>query len=45
MKPFFKILFIWFYKKLNLRLLDIIDNSLKDITKNLKETAAKLKSK
>lgn len=32
-------------KKLNLRLLDIIDNSLKDITKNLKDTAAKLKSK
>lgn len=32
-------------KKLNLRLLDIIDNSLKEITKNLKETAAKLKSK
>lgn len=32
-------------KELNSRLLDIIDNSLKDITKNLKETAAKLKPK
>ncbi|MCS3795896.1 hypothetical protein [Niastella sp. OAS944] len=29
-------------KKLNSRLLDIIDNSLKDITRNLKETAASL---